>query len=358
MNILVLTKYDSLGASSRLRFIQYLPYLKTKGTYITHNYLISNSSLQGKYKSNHYSYVSTLKQYFNRFKILLQSHKYDLIWIEAECFPYMPVSIELLLLGKTPFVLEYDDAIFHNYDMHRNFLVRLLLGNRIDQLMGKASLVIAGNKYLQERALKAGCKKVEIIPTVVDFNRYANKRKLVQSDNKVRVVWIGTKSTLKYLEYLIPTLRKVYKEVPFILRVIGVTLNDDFLEIENIVWTEDSEVESIQGADIGIMPLIDSSWERGKCGYKLIQYMACGLPVIASAVGVNIQIVEQSKSGYLVSSFEDWEMALISLIKNRDSRDKYGNNGLLKVQDSYSLQVYNEKLFNLFDSIVHPVISN
>lgn len=349
--ILVLTKYSRLGASSRMRFLQYFPFLNQEGLELTHQALISDEMLQGRYETNKYRLIDTLRSYWLRIQALIKAKNYNSVWIQAESLPFFPAFIELFLLRKARFVLEYDDAIFHNYDQHRLFLIRFLLGRRLDRLMSKATLVIAGNGYLAQRAIDAGCKRVEVIPTVVDLARYEIKQNIHDNIQSLKVVWIGTQSTVKYLNRIKPVLQEVYKVRKFTLCVIGACLEDDLLDIECLPWSEEMEVIYIQNGNVGIMPLMDSFWERGKCGYKLIQYMACGLPVIGSAVGVNVDIIKNNQCGILAGSPIDWKVSLLKLLSDSKLREEYGIKGRTAVENYYSIQAQQSKLYELLRSV-------
>jgi len=251
-----------------------------------------------------------------------------------------------------PYVADYDDALFHRYDCHANPWVRRLLGQKIDSVMRHAAIVIAGNNYLAERAYRAGANRVEIIPTVVDTERYQPKQKAV---GEVPIVgWIGTPQTSRYLKPLLPVFESLKNEMP--VRFVAVGANPEDFEgtpVEAWPWSEETEVESVQQFDIGIMPLVDSPWERGKCGYKLIQYMACGVPVVASPVGVNLEIVVSDKNGLFADSVGEWDKALRTLI-NVDSevRKRMGGAGRARVEEWYSVQAQASRLLNkLYEAV-------
>ena len=124
--------------------------------------------------------------------------------------------------------------------------------------------------------------------------------------------------------------------------------------LEVIAWSEDTEVDAIQSMDIGVMPLPDTPWARGKCGYKLIQYMACGLPVVASPVGVNKEILEHGVNGFLAESDAEWRTAIEALISDPDLRRRMGAAGRKKVENEYSLQVWGPRVANLFLGVLEP----
>lgn len=339
--LLAFTKYGALGASSRLRSLQYLPWFQSHGLKVVVQAMLHDDQLVGRYQHGQYAFRDLLFAYGARIKALLSRRFFDVLWIEKEALQWFPLWLELLMLRGTPFVLDYDDAVFHNYDKHRNPLVRFFYGRRLDGLMVKAALVIAGNSYLAQRAQQAGARRVEIIPTVIDLNRYplTSRSKASAFDNLPRIVWIGSPATVHYLDLLADALRVLAKRQPFVLRVIGGGRFDmPGVPIEFVQWTESSEVENIACCDVGIMPLKDSLWERGKCGYKLIQYMACSLPVVASPIGVNTEIVQHGGNGYLANTTAEWVDALEALLSDSTLRSRMGKEGRQRVEAKYCIQ--------------------
>lgn len=336
--VLLLTRYGRLGASSRLRSLQYLPALQKKGIEVTLHPFISDELLRGRYAQDGHSVTAILKAYWRRLKILNKRKNFDLIWIEKEALPWLPFWFERAMLNSVPYLVDYDDAIFHKYDIHPRFLVRMLLGQRIDSLMKNSSLVICGNRYLKARASNAGASWIELLPTVVDLDRYSIKDRSKLSCNPCRIVWIGSPSTVKYLVDLQVPLQLLAKRFKFELHVIGGVVDFPGVEVLCIPWTESTEAALIARCDIGIMPLRDSLWERGKCGYKLIQYMACGLPVVASPVGVNTEIVEHGVNGFLVKDVDEWVEALAALIADPATQESMGLAGRAKTERHYSLK--------------------
>ena len=187
-----------------------------------------------------------------------------------------------------------------------------MLGNKIDAVMRHAAVVIAGNDYLAERARRAGARRIEIVPTAVDLRRYA-VRGLSRADARFTVGWIGTPQTAGYLSEIAPALRRFHDlgDVRYVF--VGCPAGLEFgVPYEARAWSEATEASDLASFDCGLMPLRDGPFERGKCGYKLIQYMACGVPVIASPVGVNRQIVT-SANGFLPTTTDGWFDALRTL---------------------------------------------
>jgi len=360
VRILALTKYGSKGASSRLRFLQYFGPLRINGLIIEHHALLNDQILQLRYHAGKYLITQLLKSYVSRIKTLLTSRHFDILWIEKEALPWLPLWVEKLMISGVPYVLDFDDATFHHYDSHRLDWVRKFYGSRIDGLMANATLVVGGNSYLNKRAQKANAPWVELLPTVIDLNRYSVEAfsKTREIDGLPRIVWIGSPSTLRYLDLLSEPLQQLAMRVPFVLRVIGGQIDMPGVQIETINWTEASEVESIATADVGVMPLFDSMWEKGKCGYKLIQYMASGLPVVASPVGVNIEIVQNGINGFLADKATDWLIALERLLTHPDLAAQMGQAGRRRVESEYCLQIAAPKLVKFFKKIATDLSAN
>jgi len=349
--VFIFTKYNYRGASSRVRTYQYLPYLKTHGFQFVVAPLLDDNYLKSLYTTGRRPLSSILRGYFRRISYLLTSFHYDLIWIEKELFPWLPALGEKLLkLARVPYVVDYDDAIFHQYDLHPNPLVRRFLGKKIDAVMQNAALVLVGNEYLASRATKAGARRVEILPSAVDLERYPKVR--VRESEIFTIGWIGTPLTARYLQVIHPALQKVCKERNVRLMLVGSgPVKLEGIPTEIYPWSEESEVSLIQTFNVGIMPLLDTPWEQGKCGYKLIQYMACIKPVVASPVGVNKKIIDHGINGFLASTCDDWITALIKLQKDPSLRKRMGEAGRQKVEAEYSLQVTAPLLVKLLKSI-------
>lgn len=345
MRVLVLTRYGRLGASSRLRFLQYVPYLEAKGWQLEVLPLFSNRYLKALYAGKRGRRLrEILEGYARRLARLLTVRRYNLVWIEKELFPFMPAWLEWVLNRlAVPYVVDYDDALFHQYDSHRLGVVRALLGRKVDRVMRRARLVVAGNGYLADRAQQAGAQQVEIVPTVVDLTRYQPRPD--SSDGPPVVGWIGTPKTVRYLYELRCVWERLQAEQDVRFVAVGPRPEDVAGTPWKVVpWSEAGEAAAIRSFDIGIMPLPDSPWERGKCGYKLIQYMACGLPVVASPVGVNREIVAVGTNGYLADSDEAWIKCLYKLVRDETRRRHFGQKGRDKIADWYAMQVQAPRL--------------
>ena len=356
MKILLLSRYNRMGASSRLRSYQYVPFLQQNGVQVTVTPLFHSRYLINRHAHTRGNLLLAAQAYAKRLWNLLNTRPYDLIWIEKEIFPWLPAWFEKLgSIWQIPWVVDYDDAIFHKYDLSQKKIVRQMLGRKIDRVMCRARLVIAGNQYLAEHAEKAGAQRVEVLPTVVDMRRYDRSplNECVQTENVV-IGWIGSPTTVSYLRSLSHVLIRLSRHHPIkVVNVGGGDLRMPGVRLENRRWTENSEVKKIQQFHMGIMPLPNSPWTEGKCGYKLIQYMACSKPVVASAVGANLNIVTEGQNGFLAETSEAFYEPLIKLIKDPVLRCRLGKNGFDLVNRRYCLQITAPKLLSLLTSAVN-----
>jgi len=331
--------------------MQYFPAFEEEGIHTTLSPFFDDRTLSKYYEVRRRSLPLVLLAMLRRLAAATRCRGFDLIWVEKELFPYLPAWAEKFLsLSGLPYLVDYDDAIFHNYDLHPSRLVRGLLGAKIARIMCKAAVVLVGNDYLAEYAKAAGAKRVELLPTVVDLNRYTPRAKT--SCDEFRIGWIGSPASAKCLnvvEEVFPAFTAWHKSR---LVLVGVnTAKLSGIPIEFKLWTEESEVRLVQDFDVGIMPLPDAPWERGKCGYKLIQYMACGLPVVASPVGVNRHIVEHGVSGFLAENPVEWVEALSRLRDDPTLRERMGAAGRARVEREFSLQVTAPRLIATLRSV-------
>jgi glycosyltransferase involved in cell wall biosynthesis len=354
MRILLLSRYQHLGASSRYRSYQYLPYLRSRGHEVVVSPLLSDIYMRRLYAGESTPVFDVLRSYWRRVSHLLGCGRYDLVWIEYESLPWIPYGLERLLRGSsTPYVVDYDDAVFHRYDMHHSGVVRRLLGRKIDGVMMDAAAVIAGNDYLAERARAAGARTVVTIPTVIDLGQCPGTP--LPRREPFTIGWVGSPSTSRYLASIEEALRKVCAGTGS--RVIavgdpGLRLRD--VPLESRPWNEATENEEISRFDVGIMPLSDSPWERGKCGLKLVKYMGCARAVVASPVGVNRSIVEDGVNGFLATGTAQWVDALTRLRQDFALRQRMGLAGRAKVERQYSLQTAAPVLASILEQSQRP----
>ncbi|MGJ8561826.1 MAG: glycosyltransferase family 4 protein [Litorimonas sp.] len=333
--------------------MQYLPALQQAGFEVTVASLFDDAYLQALY-SGRRDKLGMMRGMLARFGQCHTARNADVIWLEKEALPWLPWGIERLALPRgVPIVSDFDDAIFHNYDLHSRPLVRRVLGSKIDRVMARSVLVTAGNPYLANRARQAGAPRVEIVPTVVDAKAYmpASAR---HGETRPRIGWIGTPQTwAKYGSPRTAFFQDIASSLGVRFQLVGARVEPGLDgSFDYVPWTEAGEVAAIQDMDIGIMPLDDSPWERGKCGYKLIQYMACGLPVVAPPVGVNSEIVTHGETGFLASTEAEWRSALSALVQDPTLRRTMGEAGRKRVVETYSIQAQGPRVAGLLEGIV------
>ncbi|HNK14299.1 MAG TPA: glycosyltransferase family 4 protein [Nitrospira sp.] len=340
-----------MGPSSRYRVYQFLPHLQQAGIDCHVDPLfgaryfsilrLRSSLLQGCLKV---PYV--LARFLKRLGTLLTLGRQDLIVIEGQLFPYAPPLIERLLCWlQYRLVFELDDAIYLTHGHERKMPV----------LLAMAAGVIAGNDRLAAYATQFS-SQVTVVPTVVDTARFVPKPIPTTvardpHDETITIVWIGLAYNLKYLDVVAPVLRRLQERYPVKLRVVcsqppalpGV-------DIEFRPWTWQREVDDLQDATIGVMPLEDTEWARGKCALKLLQYLAVGLPAVASPVGVNSDIIVDGDNGFLATTEDEWYERLHALCRQPELRTRMGQAGRRTVESHYSLALWGPRLADVYRS--------
>ena len=350
MRVCALTLYSPLAASTRQRFVQYTPYLAQHGIDVEIHWLLGDAHVKNVGSGGKIDFKHLIASYAKRVHALLTRRDFDLLWIQIELFPYLPGIFErLAFVPNVPVVIDMDDAFFHRYDAHPNRLVRAVLGNKFAPLLSHVAGCTAGNTYLNDY-MSRYCKNTIILPTVVDTNIYKSTDSATQNGSKPVIGWLGSPTTWQNVEPILPEVLKCDAD----FHVIGASADSaKGPGITSIAWSEAGEVPELQAMDIGIMPLIDLPFQRGKCGYKLIQYMACGLPVVASPVGVNSEIVSLGHNGFLASTPQEWTQSLGTLLGDIDMRHEMGRNGRTLVEEEYSLRTHQPRLADFFSSIMH-----
>jgi hypothetical protein len=292
---------------------------------------------------------------------LLSKPDIDLVWLHCDLFPYMPGMLERLVsLPKKPIIYDFDDAIFHNYNLSPKWYVRKLLGSKLHDTIGVAKMAFCGNDYLAKYA-QSLCPRTKIVPTVINTEIFHPLQNEQLKKYPLRIGWIGTPTTCN--QYLYPKLT-VLKELALKegceIYVMGASKDTRKLHpsIKVFEWSEEGEAPFIQSLDIGIMPLTNSPWARGKCGFKLIQYMACGLPVVASPVGVNCDIVENGENGFLAETDKDWYESIKILLNDKDLRLRMGSAGKKKIHNEFSLKTWGPKVSQMMHSVVKDSVNN
>jgi len=332
--VLGLALYGPLAASTRYRLGQYVPGLAGYGIDLQIRHLLGDVYLRRTFGGKSKPWLAMLQAGWDRLGDLRGQAGFDAMMLHCELFPLMPGWAERALL-RQPYVYDFDDAFYLKYRSGRLGRLQGVLGDKFDSVMQSAGAVTAGNHVLQTYARHYN-PRTTFLPTVVDTTRYVPMQRV--RGRELVIGWVGSPSTATYLSELVAPLSTLGKEGPVRLVVIG----GPAPAIPNVIvderaWSESTEVELINGFDIGVMPLPDDAWARGKCAFKLIQYMACGVPVIASPVGANLDVVG-TDCGLLASTGSQWLDALRVIRDNPARAAEMGGAGRERVERNYSLR--------------------
>lgn len=349
IKILGLALYGPLAASHRYRLGQFVPGLADMGIDLQIRHLLSDEYLHARFNGQALPLKSMIKDGMSRFKDLWNQDIFDAVMLQCELMPLMPGWLERALIRK-PYIYDFDDAFYLKYRTGKVHWAKPLLGSKFDGVMAGAAAVTAGNYGLADYATRFN-GYTHYLPTVVDTDRYL-PMKGTRDTEVFTVGWIGSPSTAPYLQELIEPLSNLGKEGAVRLIVIGGKApkipNVSVVEHE---WHEHTELDLINAFDIGVMPLPDDDWARGKCAFKLIQYMACAVPVIASPVGANVDVVNK-ESGVLAANAKEWLDAFRLLRDKPVMRMNMGEAGRARVVQYYSLQQNLPKLAG----VIHQVL--
>jgi glycosyltransferase involved in cell wall biosynthesis len=289
-----------------------------------------------------------------RIKNVLKLKKGDIAYFQHEILPYFPPILEWYItkLRGVNIILDYDDAIFHNYDRNPYKIFKFLFSNKIPKVMGMSSCIITGSPYLTAFASKFSKNVIEI-PTCIDFNKYNNViNENDFSTESLIIGWVGSKTTSINLLPIIPALKKFSEKYDMQLRLLGFdnSLAEKFegINCKILSWSSETEVQDINSFDVGIMPLEDTLFNRGKCGFKLIQYMACGKATISSPLEANIKINRNHKNLH-ADSVAEWYTCFEKVLMEKANFKLIGKENSLIVSQEYSIQSNYIKYLNLFN---------
>lgn len=361
LKVLALTPIPEEGAGCRFRISQFVPYLRAAGLDVTVSSFYSLAFFRLVYQPGHVwrKAVMFLGLVCRRFAELLTVRRYDLVFLYREAIPAGPPIIERIihLLG-VPIVLDFDDAIFLANVSDANRAVAFLKDpGRVATVLRLSRAATVGNEFLADYARRYN-GSVTVVPTVVDTMKFVPR----QADGRVADVpvvgWVGSPTTYGYLLQLADVLREVAKRHRFVLRVSGAGRPVDIpgVTVEEVPWSMAQEVSLFNGLDIGVYPLPDDDWARGKCGFKAIQCMACGVPVVAAAVGVNCEIITDGEDSFLAATPGEWIAKLSRLISDPELRSRIGAAGRVTIEQHYSLNVAAPQLVQVLRAAVEPTV--
>jgi glycosyltransferase involved in cell wall biosynthesis len=314
--------------SCRYRVLQYLPYLKKAGIDVSIHFY------QRRWRDK-LRFYNTLGHY-------------DIFYIHRKLFP--PLEFAYIRRKARKIIYDFDDAIMYRSSSSKN---PYSLSRRIKfaYMMRRVDFISAGNNFLKSEVLPYN-PHVEVIPTSIDLSRYTTKEPSRQK-GPVIVGWLGSSSTLKYLKNLMPIFEKLYQRYPhFQLKIVC----DQFLDSIKVPvikkkWSSETEAADLKSFDIGVMPLRDDLWSRGKCGLKILQYFSAGVPAVCTPVGINRDIVQDKVNGYWAQNDKQWEDKLLTLIQNKALRRKMGLAGRKTVENRYTVEVNAPRFLGILKKI-------
>ena len=348
-------KYSKSGPSSRVRMFQYSEELALGGWELSLYPLMNVEHTRPP--QNHPAWFWRMSiEYARRIRQLRFGRRADLVWVEKELFPYVPSWAEKLLAPKTPSVIDFDDSQYLQYSRHPVPIVSWLLGQKIERVAKTADLVVVGNGFLARYFEANGVKNTVTIPSGVrglatgEITNLPGER---GSAETFKIGWIGTPSTFqRYFQPQFANLLKIAEELEGQLAIMGSGLPPRIsrnLVLED--WSLEAEKRFLLSLDVGIMPLSDDEWARGKCGLKLLQYMSFSKPVVASAVGVNMEIVYHGVNGFLAAKDEDWISHLTTLKNSPTQALEMGFRGKVRWEENFSVFVTAPMILLAFDTV-------
>jgi glycosyltransferase involved in cell wall biosynthesis len=330
-NITFLTKYTSQGATSRYRSFFFMRQMLNKDYNISVHSFLDSGYLQRLYSRKPMGKMKIISAYLSRFFSLFTASDY--LIIENELFPYLPYWFEKLFLKHKRYILNYDDNVWDSYKD------KFWLNHKYDKLVQEADGVIVANDFLFEKVKSLNSTIIKI-PTAIDLEDYAE---VVEENAVFTLVWVGTPVTYRYIESHAKMFQTLAAKMEYELCIIATEeLKSRALEgvtMRFVEWSPENEVQYLKQAHIGIMPLDDDAFSQGKSAFKLIQYLAAGIPLVGSAVGENKHVIQEGKNGYLVLSDEEWMEKIALLYHDKTAREAMAAQAQADAY-AYSIQKY------------------
>ncbi len=341
----------------RFRFEQYLSYLNQNGYECKLSFLLNQKDdkafySKGRLAGKVFIYLKTL---LKRTGDWFEMNKYDIIFIFRDALMTGSTFFEKRFAhSKAKIVFDFDDAIWIEGVSDANKSLSFLKNaDKTSTIIKLSDLVFAGNQYLKDYAAQFNTNIV-IVPTTIDTDIYTPKKKETGSST-VCIGWSGSFSTIQHFALAIPALRRIKDKYGDIVKfkIIGDgRYYCKALETQGVPWIAATELEDLSEIDIGVMPLPDDEWAKGKCGLKGLQYMALGIPTLMSPVGVNTEIIQNSINGYLPHNENEWVEALSKLVEDKELRKRIGEAGRLTVVDKYSVEAWKQQYLDNFNKLL------
>ena len=355
MKILFVTPYPNNEApSQRFRFEQYLDDLRNRNDTVVQKSFLTHKSWRILYLPGNYIKKGwgVLSGFLKRFFLLFTLSKYDFIFIHREATPIGPSWWEWCAskVFRKKIIYDFDDAIWlPNKSQQNNIAARLKWHSKIGKICKWSYKISCGNRYLADFA-KQYNPNVIVNPTTLDLDYQRHQTKEHINKSVLTIGWTGSHSTMKYLEAVIHPLRKLSQSIDFRFLIISnqkPIYTDTFIEFKK--WSSQSEIDDLLHIDIGLMPLKNDQWTKGKCGFKALQFLSLGIPIVASPVGINESIVKLSKGGYLAGDEKEWIDGLTVLANTVQKRIEMGKSGFDFIKKNYSVESNRNNFLGLFN---------
>ena len=343
--------------SQRYRFDQFIPFLAAQNYNIDYSAVINEKDDKYFYAAGNYMQKASIfaRAAYQRYKEIKKAKNYDLAFVQREAFMTGTSYFERGIAKKIPLIFDFDDAIWQNVISEGNKKLAFLKNpDKIKEIIHASTEIWAGNAYLADYALQFNAN-VKIVPTTVDTLEYQKPDNYFKEDKRICIGWSGSFSTIPHFEHAIPALKilkeKYGKNIYF--KVIGdANFKNEALEIVGTPWSRNTEIQELSSIDIGIMPLPDDEWTKGKCGLKALVYMSMGIATVVSPVGVNTEIIQNEKNGLWASTTEEWVAQLSRLIENEMLRKSLAERARISVVNQYSVQAWAEKYDTYFKNVI------
>ncbi|APZ95939.1 glycosyltransferase family 4 protein [Fuerstiella marisgermanici] len=341
MKVLFLVLYPKQAPSPRYRVYNLIPWLEKSGMVCDVRPLISESDYPVSRRKGAYLQKIWMlaKGFRERLRLVRQASNYDAVYVLKAAFPYGPPIIERKLRKKNvPLIFDFDDAIqIHKPSGNHRFLDFLKPPSRTNDVVALANRVVVPNNFLADFAKRYN-EAVTIVPEAEDTERLYPRSKHTNNKPQIVIGWVGSPSTAKYLKLITEALREICSRYPqVIVRVIGGSFLADGVRTEEVAWSLDKEGELFHSLDIGIMPLPLEDWSKGKSGCKLRQYMATGVPGVATKIGYNCELVNDGETGFLVETNAEWVTALATLIEHSELRNRIAEAARTDVETRFAI---------------------
>lgn len=357
MKVLALASYPIEAASTRYRVAQYIEPLAEQGITLTLHPFLDSQLNATLYRRANWPRTAfgLMRTVVRRAADVWKAHDADVIFVQREAMIIGPPLVEWLALrvGRCPMVLDLDDATYVSYlsPTYGRFGSALKWFSKTDDLIRWAKTVTCGSRAIAEYVTAQG-KQAVIIPTVVDTDRFRPRAEPQAGDVPV-LGWVGTHSTYQYLASIFPALQRLAREHRFRLKVVGAGqkhVEIPGVEVENLAWSLEREIDDFQSFDIGLYPIIEDNWSVGKSGFKSVQYMAVGTPFVTTPVGAAAEIGKPNVTHFFARTEDEWCKALAQLLTNENLRRSMGAAGRQHAIEHYAVEVQAQKLADVFRS--------